>query len=44
MAPILSNKQIQEKLIKYLPEGDVLPKNEDELKKTFNTPQFKRVC
>jgi len=43
MAPILSNKQVQEKLIKYLPEGDVLPKNEEELKNTFTTPQFKRA-
>jgi hypothetical protein len=44
MAPILSNKQVQEKLMKYLPEGDALPKTEDELRNTFNTPQFKRVC
>jgi 26S proteasome regulatory subunit N13 len=43
MAPILTNKQVQERLIQYLPEGDVLPKNETELRNTFTTPQFRRV-
>lgn len=43
MAPILTNKEVQETLIKYLPEGDVLPKNEIELKNIFGTPQFKRA-
>lgn len=43
MAPILANKSIQEKLIQYLPESDILPKNEQELRTTLTTPQFKKV-
>lgn len=43
MTPILTNKEVQDKLISFLPEGDVLPKNEEELKRTFGTQQFKRV-
>jgi len=43
MTPILVNKEVQDKLISFLPEGDVLPKNEEELKKTFGTQQFKRA-
>ncbi len=43
MAPILANQQVQERLIQYLPEGDILPKNETELRNTFTTPQFRRV-
>lgn len=43
MAPILANKEIQERLMPHLPEGDVLPKNESELRNTFSEPQFKRA-
>ena len=43
MAPILANKSIQEKLIKFLPDSDILPKNEAELRKHLTTPQFKKV-
>lgn len=43
MAPILANKSIQEKLIQYLPDSDVLPKTEQELKQTLTTPQFKKA-
>lgn len=43
MAPILSNKQIQEKLMQHLPESDILPKTEHELRTTLSTPQFKRA-
>lgn len=43
MAPILTNKDVQQKLLKFLPEGDVLPKTEEELRSTFTTPQYKRV-
>ena len=43
MAPILANKSIQEKLIKYLPDSEILPKNEAELRKHLTTPQFKKV-
>lgn len=43
MAPILANKTIQEKLVQYLPESDILPKNEQELRNTLTTPQFKKA-
>lgn len=43
MAPILANKSIQEKLIQYLPDSDILPKNEKELRTTLTTPQFKKA-
>ena len=43
MAPILANKSIQEKLIKFLPDSEILPKNEAELRKHLTTPQFKKV-
>jgi hypothetical protein len=43
MAPILANKSIQEKLIKFLPDAEILPKNEAELKKHLTTPQFKKA-
>ena len=43
MSPILANKSVQEKLIQYLPESEVLPKSEEELKTTMTAPQFKRV-
>lgn len=43
MAPILANKSIQEKLIQYLPDSEILPKNEQELRTTLTTPQFKKV-
>jgi hypothetical protein len=43
MAPILANKNVQEKLINYLPESEVLPKSEQELRNTLTTPQFKKV-
>ena len=43
MAPILANKSIQEKLIQYLPDSEVLPKTEHELRTTLTTPQFKKV-
>ena len=44
MAPILADKSIQEKLCQYLPDSDILPKNEQELRNTLTTPQFKKVC
>lgn len=43
MAPILSNKEIQARLIEHLPESDILPKNEHELRQTLTTPQFKKA-
>jgi len=43
MAPILADKSIQEKLCQYLPDSDILPKNEQELRNTLTTPQFKKA-
>jgi len=43
MAPILANKSVQEKLTQYLPDSDILPKNEQELRTTLTTPQFKKA-
>ena len=43
MIPILANKDIQERLIPFLPEGENLPKTEDELRNTVKTPQFQQV-
>lgn len=43
MAPILANKQIQERLMQHLPESEILPKTEEELRTTLTTPQFKKA-
>ncbi len=43
MAPILANKNIQEKLVQFLPDSEILPKSEHELRTTLSTPQFKKV-
>jgi ribosomal protein L12E/L44/L45/RPP1/RPP2 len=43
MAPILANKSIQEKLTQYLPDSEILPKTEQELRTTLTTPQFKKA-
>lgn len=43
MAPILSNKDVQARLIEHLPESPELPKNEQELRQTLTTPQFKKA-
>lgn len=43
MAPILADKNIQERLIQYLPDSEILPKNEKELRTTLTTPQFKKA-
>ena len=43
MIPILANAGVQERLVKYLPEGQELPKTEDELRNTVSSPQFQQV-
>lgn len=43
MAPILADKQIQERLMQYLPESEILPKTEQEIRTTLTTPQFKKA-
>ena len=44
MIPILANPQIQQQLLPFLPEGESLPKTEEELRNTVKSPQFKQVC
>ena len=43
MAPILANKSVQEKLMQYLPDAEILPKTEAELRNNLTSPQFKKV-
>ncbi|XP_060083008.1 proteasomal ubiquitin receptor ADRM1-B-like [Ylistrum balloti] len=43
MIPILANKDVQERLIKFLPEGESLPKTEAELRNTISSPQFQQA-
>ncbi|KAK3088704.1 hypothetical protein FSP39_022579 [Pinctada imbricata] len=43
MIPILANKDVQERLVKFLPEGESLPKTEGELRNTVQSPQFQQA-
>ena len=43
MAPILSKPEVQEQLIPFLPEGESLPKDPEQLRLTLQSPQFKQV-
>ncbi|XP_045180986.2 proteasomal ubiquitin receptor ADRM1-B-like isoform X2 [Mercenaria mercenaria] len=43
MIPILANADVQQRLTQYLPEGEVLPKSEEELRATISSPQFKQA-
>ena len=43
MIPILANSEVQERLVKYLPDGESLPKTEQELRDTVQSPQFQQV-
>jgi len=43
MIPILANADVQQRLIPYLPEGEVLPKSEEELRATVSSPQFQQA-
>ncbi|CAF0966492.1 unnamed protein product [Didymodactylos carnosus] len=43
LVPILSNKDIQEKLIPHMPEGELLPKTEYELRQSIQSPQFRQA-
>lgn len=43
MLPILANPEVQQRLIPYLPEGESLPKTEEELRNTVSSPQFQQV-
>ncbi|XP_025089736.1 proteasomal ubiquitin receptor ADRM1-like isoform X2 [Pomacea canaliculata] len=43
MLPILANPEVQQRLIPYLPEGESLPKTEEELRNTVSSPQFQQA-
>ncbi|ELT94344.1 hypothetical protein CAPTEDRAFT_18438 [Capitella teleta] len=43
MLPILANKDVQERLLPFLPEGEQLPKTEAELRSTVASPQFQQA-
>lgn len=43
MIPILANPEVQERLTKFLPEGQELPKTEEELRNTISAPQFQQA-
>ncbi|XP_072175345.1 proteasomal ubiquitin receptor ADRM1-like isoform X1 [Diadema setosum] len=42
MTPILANPEIQQKLIPFLPEGESLPKDPEQLRATLQSPQFQQ--
>ncbi|GFO16366.1 proteasomal ubiquitin receptor adrm1 [Plakobranchus ocellatus] len=43
MIPILANPGVQERLLPFLPEGGTLPKTEQELRDTVQSPQFQQA-
>ncbi|XP_030830130.1 proteasomal ubiquitin receptor ADRM1 [Strongylocentrotus purpuratus] len=43
MTPILANQEIQKKLIPFLPEGESLPKDPEQLRATLQSPQFQQA-
>ncbi|KAF7657012.1 hypothetical protein LDENG_00033100 [Lucifuga dentata] len=43
MAPILSNADIQQRLLPFLPSGESLLQSTDEIHNTLNSPQFQQA-
>jgi len=43
MAPILSNPEVQERLLPYLPSGESLPQSAAEIQNTLTSPQFQQA-
>lgn len=43
MAPILSNAEVQQRLLPFLPSGESLPQSAEEIQNTLNSPQFQQV-
>ena len=43
LVPILSNKDVQERLRAHLPEGQSIPNNERELRESIQSPQFRQA-
>lgn len=44
MAPILANPEVQQRLMPYLPSGESLLQNTEELHNTLSSPQFQQVA
>lgn len=42
MAPILSNPEVQQRLMPFLPSGESLPQSADEIQNTLTSPQFQQ--
>lgn len=43
MAPILTNAEVQQRLLPFLPSGESLLQSADEIQSTINSPQFQQV-
>ncbi|XP_070555053.1 proteasomal ubiquitin receptor ADRM1-like [Ptychodera flava] len=43
MAPILSNPEVQQRLMQHLPEGESLPRDPEQLSATLHSPQFQQA-
>lgn len=43
MAPILTNAAVQQRLLPFLPSGETLLQNTEEIQNTLNSPQFQQV-
>lgn len=43
MAPILTNAEVQQRLLPFLPSGESLLQSADEIQNTLNSPQFQQV-
>lgn len=43
MAPILSNAEVQQRLLPFLPSGESLPQSGQEIHNTLSSPQFQQV-
>uniref|UniRef100_A0A3B5R365 ADRM1 26S proteasome ubiquitin receptor n=1 Tax=Xiphophorus maculatus TaxID=8083 RepID=A0A3B5R365_XIPMA len=42
MAPILTNPEVQQRLLPFLPSGESLPQSAEEIQTTLNSPQFQQ--
>ncbi|XP_072038021.1 proteasomal ubiquitin receptor ADRM1-like [Amphiura filiformis] len=43
MAPILANPEMQQQLLPHLPEGELLPRDPEQLRTTLQNPQFQQA-
>ncbi|XP_045913045.1 proteasomal ubiquitin receptor ADRM1 isoform X3 [Micropterus dolomieu] len=43
MAPILTNAEVQQRLLPFLPSGESLLQSADEIQSTINSPQFQQA-